>query len=59
MTEKQEARFEQIAQDTIVRAEREQCSEEDFAEGLRSIAIEIKERYAMACDEYGIEPEPI
>lgn len=59
MDTKTEAQFEQIAADAIVRAESVQCELEDFVEGMRSILIEVKERYVMACEEIGVEPASI
>lgn len=57
MDEVTEAKFEQIATDAIVRAERVECGVEDFVEGLRTMLISVKERYDSACEEHGIEPE--
>ena len=56
MDPKAEAQFEQIAADTIVRAESVDCDVEDFVEGLRNIYLSMKERYESACEEHGIEP---
>lgn len=57
MDPKAEAQFEQIAADTIARAEGVDCDQENFAEGLRNILIEVKDRYVEACQEIGVEPD--
>jgi hypothetical protein len=58
LNEIQEARFEQIGQDAVVRAESVPCDLEDFTQGLKIILETFKERYVLACEETGSEPEP-
>ena len=55
MDTKTEAKFEQIAANAIARAESVKCESEDYVEGLRIILIEVKERYEMSCEEFGVE----
>lgn len=58
MDKKTEAKFEQIAADTLVRAENVRCEPEDYVEGLRVIILEVKERCEGSCEEFGVEPRP-
>lgn len=46
-----ESRWERVAQDAIMAAERVECSLSEFAEGLRYIERDIKDRREMAEDE--------
>lgn len=43
--------FEEIAQETIRKAEAVECSLETFAEGLDTIRIEVSERLSMVRSE--------
>ena len=47
MNRKTEAEFEEIARECISKAEKVKCSLEDFAEGLKRIIEELRERLSL------------
>jgi hypothetical protein len=48
---KVEDQFEKIAEDAILKAEKVDCSFDEFVGGLSGIMITIKERWELAVDE--------
>jgi hypothetical protein len=48
-----EAAFEAIAEEAIRSAEQVKCSQEDFAEGLKLIESEVRNRKNGVLDEIG------
>lgn len=57
MTDDLERKFVAIAERAIHEAERIECSLGDFAEGLKAIYLEVKDRWELAADEAGPSDE--